>query len=192
LQQPVAAGQESLNSVFCILDSSSVFFPLSVMRISAGLLMYRISEKQKLLEVLLVHPGGPYWKNKDDRAWTIPRGNVEQGEDLLVAAIREFSEETGLVPDKPFISLGEIRHRSGKRVHVWAFSGSCDPASISSNTFEIEWPPKSGRRERFPEIDKAGFFTVPLAKQKILPDERPLLDRLVENLPGFTLGSFPT
>src|SRR6516225_10705285 len=105
------------------------------MQISAGLLMYRISERENLLEVLLVHPGGPYWKNKDAGAWTIPRGNVEPGEDLLLGAIREFSEETGLVPEGPFISLGEVRHRSGKRVHVWAFSGTCDPASICSNTF---------------------------------------------------------
>jgi predicted NUDIX family NTP pyrophosphohydrolase len=163
------------------------------MRISAGLLMYRILDGQKLPEVLLVHPGGPYWKNKDDGAWTIPRGNVEQGEDYLVAAIREFSEETGLIPEKPFISLGEIRHQSGKRVHVWAFCGSCDPASICSNTFEIEWPPKSEHRERFPEIDKAGFFTVASARQKILAAERPFLDRLMENLTrNFTLGSFPT
>jgi predicted NUDIX family NTP pyrophosphohydrolase len=154
------------------------------MQISAGLLMYRILENQGPLEVLLVHPGGPYWKNKDDGVWTIPRGNVEEGEDLLVAAIREFSEETGLVPEESFISLGEIRHRSGKRVHAWAFSGSCDPASISSNTFEIEWPPKSGRRERFPEIDRAGFFTIPMAIQKIMPAERPLLDRLIGSLSG--------
>jgi predicted NUDIX family NTP pyrophosphohydrolase len=156
----------------------------SAMRISAGLLMYRILERQKLIEVLLVHPGGPYWKNKDDGAWTIPRGNVEPGEDLLAAAIREFSEETGLVPEEPFISLGEIRQRSGKRVHAWAFPGTCDPALICSNTFEIEWPPKSGRLEKFPEIDKAGFFTVALARQKILPAERLLLDRLMEYFPG--------
>jgi predicted NUDIX family NTP pyrophosphohydrolase len=161
------------------------------MQISAGLLMYRVLERQKLLEVLLAHPGGPYWQNKDEAAWTIPRGTVEQGEDLLAAAIREFSEETGLVPEKPFISLGEIRHKSGKRVHVWAFQGSCDPASICSNMFEIEWPPRSGRREKFPEIDKASFFSVALAKQKILPAERAFLDRLAENLFGtFASGSF--
>jgi predicted NUDIX family NTP pyrophosphohydrolase len=152
------------------------------MQISAGLLMYRISERENLLEVLLVHPGGPYWKNKDAGAWTIPRGNVEPGEDLLLGAIREFSEETGLVPEGPFISLGEVRHRSGKRVHVWAFSGTCDPASICSNTFEIEWPPKSGRLEKFPEVDKADFFTIASAKQKILPAEEQLLDRLLESL----------
>jgi predicted NUDIX family NTP pyrophosphohydrolase len=154
------------------------------MQISAGLLMYRILERQKTLEVLLVHPGGPYWKNKDVGIWTIPRGNVEPGEELLVSAIREFSEETGLIPKEPYLSLGEIRQRSGKRVHAWAFCGSCDPALIRSNAFEIEWPPKSGRFEKFPEIDKASFFSVALAKQKILPAEQPFLDRLMQNVPA--------
>lgn len=140
--------------------------------------MYRAVGNQNLLEILLVHPGGPYWKHKDDGVWTIPKGNVEPGEDLLTAAIREFSEETGLVPAEPFLSLGEIRQRSGKRVHAWAFRGTCDPASIRSNSFEIEWPPKSGKREKFPEVDRAAFFTVALALQKILPAEKPFLNRL--------------
>jgi predicted NUDIX family NTP pyrophosphohydrolase len=148
------------------------------MQISAGLLMYRVAKRENLLEVLLVHPGGPYWKGKDDGVWTLPKGNVEPGEDLQAAAIREFTEETGLVPAEPFVSLGEIRHRSGKRVHAWAFAGTCDPALIRSNSFEIEWPPKSGRREEFPEIDRAAFFTVPLARQKILSAEEPFLTRL--------------
>jgi predicted NUDIX family NTP pyrophosphohydrolase len=151
------------------------------MQISAGLLMYRVVERENLLEVLLVHPGGPYWRRKDDGVWTIPKGNVEPGEDLPAAAIREFTEETGLVPLEPFVSLGEIRHRSGKRVHAWAFRGTCDPVSIRSNTFEIEWPPKSGRRAKFPEVDRADFFTMPLARQKIISAEEPFVSRLEQN-----------
>jgi predicted NUDIX family NTP pyrophosphohydrolase len=152
------------------------------MQVSAGLLMYRVVEGQDQLEVLLVHPGGPYWKNKDAGAWTLPRGGVEPGEELLPAAIREFTEETGLDPKGPFISLGEVRHRSGKRIHAWAFAGSCDPDSIRSNTFEIEWPPRSGRLQKFPEIDKADFFSIASARHKILAPEQPFLDRLLESL----------
>jgi predicted NUDIX family NTP pyrophosphohydrolase len=152
------------------------------MQMSAGLLMYRVVGNQKVLEVLLVHPGGPYWKRKDDGVWTMPKGNVEPGEDVLAAAIREFTEETGLVADGPFVFLGEIRQRSGKRVHGWAFPGTCDPETIRSNSFEIEWPPKSGRRERFPEVDRAAFFTVAAARQKILPAEEPFLTRLSQEL----------
>jgi len=152
------------------------------MQVSAGLLMYRLEENQNLLEVLLVHPGGPYWKRRDAGVWTIPKGNVDAGEDILAAAIREFTEETGLVPEGPFISLGEITQRSGKRVHGWAFRGTCDPGSIRSNTFEIEWPPKSGRRESFPEVDKAAFFTVARARQKILPAEEPFVNRLEQEI----------
>jgi predicted NUDIX family NTP pyrophosphohydrolase len=156
----------------------------SPMQISAGLIMYRVVEDENLLEVLLVHPGGPYWRHKDDGVWTIPKGNVEPGEDLQAAAIREFTEETGLVPVKHFVALGEIRLRSGKRVHAWAFRGTCDPVSIRSNSFEIEWPPKSGRREIFPEVDRAAFFTVPFARQKILPAEEPFLSRLEQTFAG--------
>jgi predicted NUDIX family NTP pyrophosphohydrolase len=152
------------------------------MQTSAGLLMYRAVGNQSLLEILLVHPGGPYWKHKDDGVWTIPKGNVEPGEDLLAAATREFTEETGLVPAEPFLSLGEIRQRSGKRVHAWAFRGTCDPGSIRSNSFEIEWPPKSGKREKFPEVDRAAFFTLALALQKILPAEKPFLNRLEQRV----------
>jgi predicted NUDIX family NTP pyrophosphohydrolase len=148
------------------------------MQTSAGFLMYRVVGYENGLEVLLVHPGGPYWRNKDDGVWTIPKGNVEPGEDSQAAAVREFTEETGLVPEEPFVHLGEIRHRSGKRVYAWAFRGTCDPASIRSNSFEIEWPPRSGRREKFPEVDKAAFFTLPLARQKILSAEEPFVNRL--------------
>jgi predicted NUDIX family NTP pyrophosphohydrolase len=155
------------------------------MQTSAGCLMYRVVGDENLLEVLLVHPGGPYWRHKDDGVWTIPKGNLEPGEDLQAAAIREFTEETGLIPEEPFVSLGEIRHRSGKRVHAWAFRGTCDPGLIRSNTFEIEWPPRSGRREKFPEVDRAAFFTLALARQKILPAEEPFVNRLEQNFaPG--------
>jgi predicted NUDIX family NTP pyrophosphohydrolase len=147
-------------------------------KISAGLLMYRKADNE--LEVLLVHPGGPYWKRKDDGSWTFPRGEIEPEEDLLAAAAREFSEETGLHPHAPFLSLGEVKLRSGKTVHAWAFEGSIDPKSIRSNRFEIEWPPKSGRYQQFPEVDRAEFFKIAEAERKIRTAEQPFLSRLVE------------
>jgi predicted NUDIX family NTP pyrophosphohydrolase len=146
-------------------------------KISAGLVMYRRRDESPM-EIFLVHPGGPFWKNKDNGAWTIPKGEVDPGEDLLAAAIREFQEETGFTATEPFRSLGEVRHKSGKTVHAWAFAGDQDPARIQSNTFEIEWPPKSGRRQQFPEVDRADFFGLSAAHEKILASERPLLDRL--------------
>jgi predicted NUDIX family NTP pyrophosphohydrolase len=149
-------------------------------KISAGLLMYHIANEQ--VEVLLVHPGGPYWQRKDDGAWTIPRGQIEAGEEYLAAAIREFAEETGWQPKGPFLPLGETRQRSGKTVYAWGFRGSGDPAAISSNLFEIEWPPYSGRRQQFPEIDRAGFFPIAEAQRKILASELPFLARLAEQL----------
>jgi predicted NUDIX family NTP pyrophosphohydrolase len=142
--------------------------------------MYRDTDHD--LEVLLVHPGGPYWQRKDNGVWTIPRGEVENGEDYLTAAIREFQEETGWQPQGPYLPLGEVRLRSGKAIHAWAFCGSFDPASLRSNLFEIEWPPKSGRRQQFPEIDRAGFFTMVEAPKKIRISELPFLDRLAEQL----------
>ncbi len=154
------------------------------MQVSAGLLLFRMVENEDPLEVLLVHPGGPYWKNKEDGVWTLPKGNIEPGEDVLPAAIREFTEETGLIPEEPFISLGKIKQRSGKRVHAWAFRGDCDPGSIRSNSFELEWPPKSGRRVKFPEVDRAAFYTVAMARQKILPAEEPFLNRLWDIING--------
>jgi predicted NUDIX family NTP pyrophosphohydrolase len=150
-------------------------------KISAGLLMYRgRTEQSNSVEILLAHPGGPFWKNKDDGAWTIPKGEVTPGEDLLAAAIREFTEETGLTPAPPFVPLGEIKQKSGKIIHAWAFQGDCDPAQIRSNTFELEWPPKSGRTQEFPEIERAKFYDLVAARQKILVSELPLLDRLAE------------
>jgi predicted NUDIX family NTP pyrophosphohydrolase len=142
--------------------------------------MYRDADQG--LEVLLVHPGGPFWQRKDSGAWTIPRGEVEPGEDYLAAAIREFTEETGCPPAGPYLPLGEARQPSGKTVHAWAFRGTCDPSSIHSNLFEIEWPPKSGHRQQFPEIDRAGFFTIAEAQNKIIASELPFLNRLTEQL----------
>jgi predicted NUDIX family NTP pyrophosphohydrolase len=134
-------------------------------RISAGLLMYRIQDGKLL--VLLAHPGGPLFQNKDDGAWTIPKGEIEPGEDLLEAAKREFKEETGVTPTEPFIALTPIKQKGGKIVHAWAFKGDCDPSAIVSNTLSMEWPPKSGRQMEFPEMDRADFFDVAAASRKI-------------------------
>lgn len=144
---------------------------------SAGMLMYRIINNQQF-EVLLVHPGGPFWAKKDAGAWFIPKGEIAQGEDAFAAAKREFQEETGLTPEGPFADLGEVKHKSGKIVRAWAFEGTCDPATVRSNTFLIEWPPKSGRQASFPEIDKAQFFGAVEAREKILPAELPFVERL--------------
>lgn len=139
--------------------------------------MYRFTGRG--IEVLLAHPGGPYWRNKDEGAWTIPKGEVAPGEDELAAAVREFQEETGLKPVGPFHDLGQIRQKSGKVVRAWAFAGDCDPSAITSNTCELEWPPRSGRRIQCPEVDRAAFFTIEEARRKILPAQSGLLDILV-------------
>ena len=146
---------------------------------SAGLLMYR--KRNGTLEVLLVHLGGPFWKNKDRGAWFVPKGEIDPGEEEFFAALREFKEETGLVPSGDFLSIGSVKHKSGKTVVAWAFAGDCDPASLRSNTFEMEWPPKSGKLATFPEIDRADFFTVDAASEKMHPAEFEFLGRL-ENL----------
>jgi predicted NUDIX family NTP pyrophosphohydrolase len=149
-----------------------------VPRISAGLLMYRIHGGK--LQVLLAHPGGPYFKNKDDLAWTIPKGEIEPGEDLLETAKREFKEETGVTPTGPFTALNPIKQKGGKIVHAWAFKGDCDPGAIVSNTFTIEWPSKSGQQMAFPEIDRAGFFGVAAAMRKIKAGQEGLIEELAE------------
>jgi predicted NUDIX family NTP pyrophosphohydrolase len=143
---------------------------------SAGILMYR--DTRKSLEVLLVHPGGPFWRNKDEGAWSIPKGEVNSGENLEEVARREFMEELGSAAAEPLRSLGEIRQRGGKRVHAFAVRGDLDVQSVASNTFEMQWPPGSGRLQAFPEIDRAAWFTLPVARTKILEGQRPLLDRL--------------
>jgi predicted NUDIX family NTP pyrophosphohydrolase len=148
-------------------------------RLSAGLLMYRIQDGQ--LQVFLAHPGGPFYARKDDGYWTIPKGEPDPDEDLLDAAKREFEEETGIDPKGPFIPLTPIKQKGGKLVHAWAFQGDCD-ANIVSNTFTMEWPPGSGRQAEFPEIDRAEFFDVPLAKRKVKAAQDALIDELEQIL----------
>lgn len=147
---------------------------------SAGLLLFR--RKSEELEVLLAHPGGPYFKNKDDGAWTIPKGQINPDEHPLAAARREFHEETGFTPSEPFIELTPIKQRGGKIVHAWACEGDCDPSAVISNTFKLEWPPNSGHEREFPEIDRADFFDVETAKRKIIAAQAALIDELVEIL----------
>lgn len=147
-------------------------------KVSAGLLMYRLCDG--VLQVLLVHPGGPFWRGKDAGAWTIPKGEIDPGEDALETAQREFREETGLTPHEPFVPLGSITQKSGKIVHAWAFEGDCDPTQVKSNAFTVEWPPKSGRVASFPEVDEASFFELPQARQKINPAQAKLLEALAE------------
>ena len=150
--------------------------------ISAGMLMYRIRAGSP--EVFLVHPGGPWWRNKDAGAWTIPKGQIEGGEEPLGAARREFLEETGLQPAEPFHELGGVRQKAGKLVYAWAFEGDCDPAACTSNTFEMEWPVRSGKWVSFPEIDRAEFFSPEEARKKINPAQRVFLDRLTAMVAG--------
>ena len=145
-------------------------------KISAGILLYRM--RQGAIEVLLVHPGGPFFRNKDEGAWSIPKGESDGDDDLLAVARREFEEETGQTPSGPFIALEPIKQKGGKVVHAWACQGDCDPAQIKSNTFSLEWPPKSGRAQEFPEIDRAGFFGPVEAKRKINPAQAALLEQL--------------
>jgi predicted NUDIX family NTP pyrophosphohydrolase len=137
---------------------------------SAGLLMFRVTSGQ--LEVFLVHPGGPFWAKKDLGAWSIPKGEFSPDEEPLAAAQREFEEETGCQANGPFIPLAVITQRGGKRVQAWAVEGDCDPAQLRSNVFSLEWPPKSGKQQEFPEVDRAEWFSVSVALEKILPGQR--------------------
>ncbi len=150
---------------------------------SAGLLLYRFRENR--LEVFLVHPGGPYWARKDSGSWSIPKGEYEGDEDPLAAAKREFLEETGCEPGKgPFIAMTAAKQKGGKTVMAWAFQGDCDPSSIRSNTFSMEWPPHSGKKAEFPEVDRAAWFTIDKAREKILQGQIGLLEQLLENMHG--------
>ena len=144
---------------------------------SAGTLVYRGTGPS--LEVLLVHPGGPFWKNKDLGAWSIPKGVVEPGEDAEQAAARELREETGWAFSGPRIALGQVRLKSGKVVLVWAVAGDVDPSTLVSNMIEIDWPPRSGRRLSIPEVDRAEWFDLESAHQRINAGQQPFLDRLV-------------
>jgi len=143
---------------------------------SVGILLYkRVGDE---LLVLLVHPGGPFWRRKDLGAWSIPKGGSIEGEEPETTARREFTEELGSAPVGPMKRLGRIRQRGGKHVEAFALEGDFDVASLASNSFEIEWPPRSGRLQAFPEVDRAGWFTLPMARQKINPGQQPLLDAL--------------
>jgi predicted NUDIX family NTP pyrophosphohydrolase len=143
--------------------------------VSAGLLPFR---RRETLEVLLAHPGGPYWARKDAGAWTIPKGLVDPGEELLAAALREFTEETGFAARAPFIPLSPVKQKSGKTVHAFACEGDYDPDKLVCEPFEMEWPPHSGKRRSFPEIDRVAWFALPQAAEKILGYQRPFLDEL--------------
>jgi predicted NUDIX family NTP pyrophosphohydrolase len=144
--------------------------------ISAGLLLFRRSGTG--LELFIAHPGGPFWKDRDTGAWTIPKGIVEAGEEFLDAARREFEEETSIQPTGPFIPLGSIRQKAGKTIHAWAFESDADPATIVSNKMRTEWPRGSGRWIEFPEIDRCGWFDPASAKAKMNPAQAELVDRL--------------
>jgi predicted NUDIX family NTP pyrophosphohydrolase len=145
--------------------------------VSAGLLVYR---RTPVLQVLLAHPGGPFWARKDAGVWTIPKGLVEPGDELLATARREFTEETGLEISGDSFPLAPARQRSGKLVHAFAVEADPDVRAFRSNEFELEWPPKSGKRQRFPEVDRIAWFAIPEAEMKILGYQRPLLRELVK------------
>lgn len=146
--------------------------------ISAGILAFR---RKKKLELLLAHPGGPYWRNRDEGAWSIPKGLVVSG-DVLACAKREFNEETGLVAEGPVTALTPLRQKSGKLIHAFALEADFDIKVFSSNSFEMEWPPRSGKMQTFPEVDRIAYFDVATAKRKILPGQRAFIDELVNRL----------
>jgi predicted NUDIX family NTP pyrophosphohydrolase len=150
--------------------------------VSAGLLLFR--RAGGALEVLLAHPGGPFWAGRDAGAWTIPKGLVGPGEDLLDAARREFAEETGFAPGGPFLPLGSVKQKAGKVVHAWACEGDLDPATAVSNTMSVEWPPGSGRRVEFPEVDRCAWFGPEEARAKANPAQAAFVDRLQALLGG--------
>jgi len=150
---------------------------------SAGILLYRLAGSKP--EFLLVHPGGPFWAKKDAGAWTIPKGEVEPEEEDVACALRELREELGPAPEierETLIELGSVRQKSGKVVDAWAAEGNFDPAALDSNSFEMEWPPRSGERQSFPEVDRAAWLEPEAARKKILPAQQPFLDRLLAHL----------
>ena len=149
---------------------------------SAGLVLFRRGAKG--LEIFLAHPGGPLWKSRDIGAWTIPKGLIDEGEDPLAAARREFREETGIDASGPFLPLGTIRQKAGKVVHGWAWAGDADAAATTSNTAKIEWPRKSGRWVSYPEIDRCGWFTAAAAREKMNPAQAEFIGRLEQLLDG--------
>jgi predicted NUDIX family NTP pyrophosphohydrolase len=148
-----------------------------VAKVSAGLLVYR--KRQGALEVLLVHPGGPFWAKRDDGAWSIPKGEVDTAEPPLDAARRELQEETGFTVSGDFIALSPLRQPGGKLVHAWAVQGDCDPVQLRSNTFSLEWPPRSGKQQDFPEVDRAEWFSIDEGLRRILPGQAGFLRELM-------------
>jgi predicted NUDIX family NTP pyrophosphohydrolase len=149
---------------------------------SAGILLYRLRGGGP--EVLLVHPGGPFWARRDDGVWSIPKGEYEDGDDPLACALREFEEETGSTPPPgELVELDDVKQKGGKVVTAWAAEGDLDADAVRSNTFKMEWPPRSGRTAEFPEIDRAGWFGIDEAREKLNPAQAEFLDRLVERLP---------
>ena len=155
--------------------------PQPKLKRSAGVLLFRRIGPQ--IEVLLAHPGGPFWKHKDEGAWSIPKGQYGDDEDPLAAAKREFSEEIGVTPSGEFVPLGEVRQPGDKIVTVWAVEGDFDAVNLRSNTFSILWPPNSGKLQEFPEIDRAEWFPLEIARRKILKGQVEVLDRLAGYLP---------
>src|SRR5258706_9560386 len=180
----VFAGKHGLSSrgarkspYFPVLRGRDAVVSMPIMgRVSAGLILFRRTPAG--VEVLLVHPGGPLWAKRDLGAWSIPKGEVEEGEELLSAARREFAEELGFAPAGEFLSLGSIKQKGGKTVHGWGGEGDCDPGSCRSNTFKMQWPPRSQTWVEFPEVDRAEFFSLAAAREKINPGQAPLLDQL--------------
>jgi predicted NUDIX family NTP pyrophosphohydrolase len=154
---------------------------------SAGMLMYRLCDSR--VEVFLVHPGGPYWANKDIGAWSIPKGELAADEESLSAAKREFQEETGIRVEGNFIRLNPLKQPGGKLVHAWAVEGDCDAKKITSNTFSLEWPPRSGKQQQFPEVDRAEWFPLEVAKKKILKGQAGFLDQLQRLIDNDRVGS---
>lgn len=136
------------------------------------------------VEVLLAHPGGPFWTRRDEAAWTLPKGEIAEAEEALAAAQREFAEETGFASLPPYYPLGELKQKSGKRISAWAFEGDADPALLVSNEFEMEWPPRSGRMRRFPEIDRVDWFGLQAARSKLIAGQAPFIDQLEALLQG--------
>lgn len=150
-------------------------------KISAGVILYRM--KEGILQVLLVHPGGPLWAGKDLWSWSIPKGLMDPDEDPLTAARREFEEETGVKVSGNFIPLSPVRMKSGKIIQAWAVEGDCDPSTVRSNTFSMEWPPRSGKQQEFPEVDRAAWFEIEAAKKRINQGQVGLLEELQSMLP---------
>ena len=176
---PIADPTMRIEADPAVFFVTAYYFPypsVTMPRVSAGLLMYRFRDGK--LQVFLAHPGGPFYTRKDDGAWSIPKGEPDPDEALLDAAMREFEEETGIKPAGPFVPLTPIKQKGGKRVHAWAFEGDWDGTAIVSNSFAMEWPPKSGRQAEFPEIDRAEFFDVPVAKRKAKGAQVALIEEL--------------